>query len=167
MTSVEELDKKLFTFISAMLTDELIRQGHKLTGALINSLDSKIRDVKTKTSIDFLMLVYGRALNDGIPPERIPYTIGGAPRGGKSKYIQGLINFALKKFTLDKKKATSIAFAIARKQKEKGYPLTGKIGFIDNVLTAEANEIENIIQMYYEAIIEDLINEYITFEKAA
>ena len=94
---MDELNDLLFKFISKQLTDELIRQGHKLTGALINSLDSKVRETTNGTSFDYLMLVYGRSLNDGIKPANIPYTIGGAPRGGKSKYIEGLINFALKK----------------------------------------------------------------------
>jgi hypothetical protein len=161
---MEELNNILFQFISKQLADELIRQGHKLTGALINSFDTKIKKTVDKTTIDFIMLIYGRALNDGIPPERIPYTVGGQPRGGKSKYIQGLIDFALKKFTLDKKRATSIAFAIARKQKEKGYPLTGKIRFIDNVLDADMDEIQNLISMYYETILEELIKEYLNFE---
>lgn len=161
---MEELNNILFQFISKQLADELIRQGHRLTGALINSFDTKIKKTVDKTTIDFIMLIYGRALNDGIPPERIPYTVGGQPRGGKSKYIQGLIDFALKKFTLDKKRATSIAFAIARKQKKKGYPLTGKIRFIDNVLDADMDEIQNLISMYYETILEELIKEYLNFE---
>ena len=161
---MQELANILFEFIFKQLTDELIRQGHKLTGALIESFEGKVRETTDKTSLDFLMLIYGRSLNDGIPPERIPYTIGGAPRGGKSKYIEGLIDFALKRFTLDKKRATSIAFAIARKQKEKGYPLTGKIGFIDNVLSADSKEIEELISDYYEVIIQELINEYTTIE---
>jgi hypothetical protein len=162
---MQELGELLFKFISKQLTDELIRLGHKLTGALIDSLDYQVRETTNKTSIDFLMLIYGRSLNDGIKPENIPYTVGGPPRGGTSKYIQGLINFALKKFTLDKKKATGIAFAIARKQKEKGFPLTGKIGFIDNVLSADSDEIINLIADYYEATIELMIKEYLTFEQ--
>ena len=161
---MQSLGDILFNFIFKLLADELIRQGHKLTGALIESFEGKVRETTDKTSLDFLMLIYGRSLNDGIPPERIPYTIGGAPRGGKSKYIEGLIDFALKRFTLDKKRATSIAFAIARKQKEKGYPLTGKIGFIDNVLSADSKEIEELISDYYEVIIQELINEYTTIE---
>ena len=160
---MEELNNLLFKFISKQLTDELIRQGHKLTGALINSLDSKVRETTNGTSFDYLMLIYGRSLNDGIKPENIPYTIGGAPRGGKSKYIEGLIDFALKKFTLDKKKATGIAFAIARKHKEKGFPLTGKIGFIDNVLSENLEEVTEIISDYYEELIRLLIQEYIIF----
>ncbi|OED34703.1 hypothetical protein AB832_06940 [Flavobacteriaceae bacterium (ex Bugula neritina AB1)] len=160
---MQELANILFEFIFKQLTDELIRQGHKLTGALIESFEGKVREQTDSLDLDFLMLVYGRALNDGILPERIPYTVGGPPRGGKSKYIEGLIDFALKKFTLDKKRATSIAFAIARKQKEKGYPLTGKIGFIDNVLSADSEEITNLIADYYEVTIQQLIEEQISY----
>ena len=165
MGTLEALDAKLFTFVVAQLTEELIRQGHKLTGSLIRSLDTKYKEGKQKDRIDFLMLKYGLSLNYGVKPERIPYTEGGPPRGGKSKYIQGLIDFAMKKFFLDKKAATSVAFAIAKKQKEKGSPLTGKIGFIDNVLEKDEDKILELISDYYEAVIELLINEYITFEQ--
>lgn len=162
---MEQLTTKLFEFVTTLLTDELIRQGHKLTGALIESFEQRVRDEGDKISIDFLMLIYGRALNDGIPPERIPYTPGGPKRGGTSKYIQGLIDFALKKFTLDKKVATGIAFAIAKKQKEKGYPLTGKIHFIDNVMDANGDEIADLISLYYETVLEEIIKEHLNFEQ--
>ena len=161
----EDLDDKLFIFISKLLTDELIRQGHKLTGSLINSLDTRIKTAKRKVTFEYLMLAYGRSLNDGVSPSRIPYTIGGPKRGGKSKYIQGLIKFAILKFKLDKKAATGVAFAIAKKQKEKGSPLTGKIGFIDNTLEANMDKITELISDYYEAIIELMITEYITFDQ--
>ena len=163
--TLEALDSKLFTFIAGQLTEELVRQGHKLTGSLIQSLDTKYKEGKRKDRIDFLMLKYGLYLNYGVKPERIPYTEDGPPRGGKSKYIQGLIEFAMKKFSLDKKAATSVAFAIAKKQKKKGSPLSGKIGFIDNVLEKDDDAILELISDYYEAVIELLINEYLTFEK--
>ena len=160
---MNQLSKILFEFISLQLSQELIRRGHNLTGSLINSFEEKVRLKADTLSIDFLMLIYGRALNDGIPPERIPYSPGGS-RGGTSKYIQGLIDFALKRFTLDKKKATSIAFAIANKQKKKGYPLTGKIAFIDITLEANSNEIEDLISDFYEETLNLMIQEYITLQ---
>ena len=107
------------------------------------------------------MLKYAFSLNKGIKPSKIPYTIGGPPRGGTSKYIQGLIRFAQIKFKADKRRAKQIAFAIARKQKQKGYPLTGKIGFIDNVLKADSQEIENIIEAYFQESLNLLFFEFL------
>lgn len=163
---MDELGDILFKFISLMLTAELERQGHKLTGALIKSFDYKIREKTNTISYDFLMFQYGLSLNDGVRPERIPFSKPSG-RGGTSKYIQGLIRFARIKFRANEKRAKQIAFAIATKHKKLGNPSTGKIGFIDNVLEADAQEIENIIADYYEATIELLIKESITFNNAA
>lgn len=162
---MDQLSTKLFEFVTTLLTDELIRQGHKLTGALIESFEKQVREEGDKLSIDFLMLIYGRALNDGIKPSKIPYDPDTPARGKISKYIQGLIDFALKKFTLDKKVATGIAFAIAKKQKEKGYPLTGKIHFIDNVMDVNSDEIADLISLYYETVLEEIIKEHLNFEQ--
>lgn len=158
---IEQLVEILSKFVFKQLTEELIRQGHKLTGALIDSFETRISQDSNKITIDFLMLNYGLSLNDGIKPAYIPYTIGGPPRGGTSKYIQGLIQFAKLKFQADQRRATQIAFAIARRQKEKGYPLTGRIGFIDNVLNADSDEFGQIIQDYFEESINLLFEEYL------
>lgn len=161
---MKDLSNILAKFIFAQLTAELIRQGHKMTGSLIKSFETKIQEKTDSVSIEFLMLNYGLSLNYGITPARIPYTPGGPARGGKSKYIEGLIRFARIKLKADKKSAKGIAFAIARKQKEKGYPLTGKVKFIDNVLAADSDAIEELIQNHFEATIEMLISEFITFK---
>ena len=67
------------------------------------------------------------------------------------------------KFGADKQRAKSIAFAIANKHKKEGYPLTKKIGFITNVLEADKEKINNIIEDYFEAVIEALIDEYLSY----
>lgn len=163
---MDELGEILFRFISKQLTQELIRQGHKLTGALIESFEYAIRKKTDSINYDFLMLNYGLSLNDGIKPERIPYSKPSG-RGGTSRYIQGLMDFARKRFGADMKRAKQIAFAIAAKQKKFGYPLTGKIGFIDNVLAADDESIERLVEDYFEATIELLIKETINFRNAA
>ena len=158
---IDELVKILSDFIFKQLTAELISQGHKLTGALINSFEARIKEqTEDKLTIDFLMLNYGLSLNDGIKPDRIPYTPGGPRRGGTSKYIEGLIRFAKQRFFADQKRATQIAFAIATKQKREGYPLTGKIGFIDNVLNGDENAIVALIEERFEASLQLLIEEF-------
>jgi hypothetical protein len=159
---VNDLVNILSTFIFNQLTAELEKQGHKLSGALIESFETKVKEVtEDNLTIEFLMLNYGLSLNDGIKPKNIPYTIGGPRRGGTSKYIEGLIRFAKQRFQADQKRATQIAFAIARKQKEEGYPLTGKIGFIDNVLLADEKQIQEIIETHFEVTIQLLFTEFL------
>lgn len=158
---IEQLVKILSDFIFKQLAVELERQGHKLTGALLESFEAKIQKKTEDTlTIEFLMLNYGLSLNNGIKPEKIPYTIGGAPRGGTSKYIEGLIKFAKLRFSADQRRATQIAFAIATKQKREGYPLTGKIGFIDNVLNGDEGAIAGLIEERFQASLELLIEEF-------
>lgn len=161
MDNLKELLIPLSNFVFKQLTEELIRQGHNLTGDLIKSFDAKIREVGDSIFLDFFMNNYGLSLNYGIQPNKIPYTPPPPYRGGTSKYIEGLIRFAKIKFGADQKRAKQIAFAIAAKHKKFGYPLTGKIGFIDNVLKADFEPIEKIIIDYYEATINLLITEFI------
>lgn len=162
MQDLDQFSKRIFDFVSKALIQELRRQGHVLTGRLIESFEIETKKQTDGISLDFLMLVYGRSLNDGIAPSRIPYSVGSG-RGGKSKYIQGLIDFALKKFTADKKEATSIAFAIAAKHKKKGYPLTGKLHFIDNVLESQQSQIEALISAYIEETILRIIQQQLNY----
>jgi hypothetical protein len=150
------LSKNIFLALAA----ELRRQRHRLTGALEKSFEAEIKQTTDKTIINFFMFNYGVYLNDGIPPERIPYKPPPPVRGGKSKYIQGLIRWAKLKFRITDRKAKNAAFAIARKHKKFGYPLTAK-GFINIALLKEADEIEKYISLWIEEILNDLINDFI------
>jgi hypothetical protein len=150
------LTKNIFLALAA----ELEKQNHKLTGALEQSFEAQIKETADKTIINFLMLNYGLALNDGVPPSRIPYTPGPPFRGGKSKYIQGLIRWAKLKFSISEKKATSAAFAIARKHKKHGAPLTAR-GFINNTLAAEDQQIEKFVRDWTEEIFNDFFKSFL------
>ncbi len=158
---MNDLFKPITDFVIIQLAFELSRQGHNLTGSLIKSFESKVRDVGDSIVIDFYMDSYGLSLNYGIKPSRIPYTVPPPFRGGTSKYIEGLIKFAQLKFGADKKRAKQIAFAIAAKHKKFGFPLSGKIGFFDIALEANEEQIKELISDYYEATINLLINEFI------
>jgi hypothetical protein len=168
MNEFDQLGEALGNFIIPLLTAELDRLDHKMDGNLEKSFEVKVVEKGGEVVVQFLMLNYALSLNYGIKPKKIPYTIGGAPRGGKSKYIQGLIEFAKKKLKATKKNAKNIAFAIATKHKKVGYTIDkSKLGFMDNVLTAEQKKIVSIVQDYFEVSIELLIDDYITFNKAA
>mgnify|MGYP000948642637 CR=1 FL=1 len=161
----DELGTILSQFIFKQLASELVSQGHKLTGSLIKSFELETEKQAEKVSYSFLMLNYGLSLEYGIKPNKIPYSVLPRNRGGTSKYIEGLIRFARIKFRADKRRAKQIAFAIARKHKKEGYPLTKKIGFISNVLEADKEQIQQIISDHYQATIELLIKEFLTFKQ--
>lgn len=145
--------------IFAALADQLEKQNHKLTGALISSFEAKIRETAEGVIIDYFMNNYGVYLNDGVPPSRIPYTPPPPVRGGKSKYIQGLIRWARLKFGYSKRRATSVAFAVANKHKKQGFPLTAK-GFINITLLAEADKIQEFVAAYTEALILENLKDF-------
>lgn len=147
--------KRIFT----ALTAELERQGHKLTGALIQSFEHEVKETASSTLINFIMNNYGLVLNDGVPPERVPYTPPPPRRGGKSKYIQGLIRWARLKFRYDEKRARSVAFAVARKHKQRGMPLTEK-GFFNKALAAEEETIKQFVIEYTIISIEEFLKAF-------
>ena len=149
------LSKHIFTALAA----ELERQNHKLTGALVASFEAKIKETSERVIIEYFMNNYGVYLNDGISPARIPYTPPPPFRGGKSKYIQGLIRWARIKFGYSKRRATSVAFAVAAKHKKNGYPLTAK-GFINITLAAEADIIADFVAQYTEALILENLKDF-------
>ena len=150
------LSKTIFVALAAQLD----KQNHKLTGSLVESFEVKIKETADKLVIDFLMNNYGIYLNDGIPPSRIPYTPPPPFRGGKSKYIQGLIRWAKLKFRYDEKRAQRVAFAVAAKHKKKGYPLTAK-GFINITLAAEADKIDAFVIDWVTEIFDDFFKEFL------
>ena len=131
------------------------------TGALIESFEHEVKQTAESTIINFSTNDYGIYLNDGIPPERIPYTPPPPKRGGKSKYIQGLIRWAKLKFRYDEKRARNVAFAVARKHKQKGYPLTAK-GFINIALAAEEETIKQFVIDYTTEMIQSFL---VSFEQ--
>lgn len=127
---------------------ELNRQGHRLTGDLINSVENRLHEVLDSLGIEGRVLSYGRFMETGVTKENIPFS--GTGGGGKSKYITGLINWAQIKFGLSALKAKGAAFAIAKNHLKSGMPSRGKAftGFITKAL---ANRVEQITKDLFEA----------------
>ena len=96
-------------------------QGHRNTGRLEKSFEWRGRSFEGGLVISFLAEKYALPINSGMKGSRIPYTPGQA-RAKKSKYIQGLKQYAKSRFRVSDKQALSIAFAIARKHKKEGMP---------------------------------------------
>lgn len=112
------------------LREELKRQGHVLTGKLSSSIKGRVETVANGVRLVIVGEDYGLSLNDGVSPERIPYS-GSTGRGGTSKFIQGLIRFFQLR-GLPTKDAKSAAFATAQTQKREGMPTRGSYRFTTN-----------------------------------
>lgn len=115
------------------LRDELNQQGHRATGSLENSLTFEIKD---SDSDGFLGVIFGNdyweALETGVAASRIPYTPGKG-RGGTSKYIQALIEWAgVVRPELDEKERKSFVFAVATVASREGNPTRGSYSFSRN-----------------------------------
>mgnify|MGYP006348231797 CR=1 FL=1 len=112
---------------------ELRQQGHRVTGETEKSFKA---DVKVLGAYHFegVILVKTSAiiLNYGVSASKVPYS-GGRGRGGTSKYIQALLNWAaLVKPDLNDKERKSFVFAVAKKAKQEGHPTKGSYKYSSN-----------------------------------
>lgn len=169
MADKSELHSVLGAFLIEKLRAEFVAQGHNLSGSLVESIESKVEATAGGFAVRFYANDYGAVLNTGVSAERIPYTPGGARRGGKSKYIQALIRYVQRRMNLRGKEATSAAFAIARKHAKEGMPTRDsyrhstngrRTGWIDAVLEANEAEAVQIIETWAAAQIEILITNF-------
>lgn len=117
--------------IRKLLIAELSAQGHRNTGALEKSLSYDVKREGDSIVAVMTAFEYGLYVEFGVPASRIPYTPGGRKRGGKSKYIQGLVTFFSHK-GLSPREALGAAFATARKHKREGMPTRGSYAFSSN-----------------------------------
>lgn len=152
---MNELLEDLSDFLIIQLRGELLRQGHNFTGALAKSIEYQIRQETNITRITFMFNNYGLSLNDGIPASKIPYNRGSGK--SSSKYIDGLRRWVRERLGFSQARAERVAFAIANAQKQKGYPLTGKIGWVDITLEQNSSEIEKRVEAWAEATLNDVI----------
>lgn len=145
MTAVMERLKKA-------LQTELEQQGHRLTGNLEKSLQYEIKPTTDGFSAIMTSADYGIFIEFGVRPARIPYS-GRTGKGGKSKYIEGLIRYFQLR-GLPQREAQRAAFATAAVHKREGMPTrasyrfsrTGeRTGFVKSVLTDNLEEIAGII----------------------
>ena len=115
-------------------------------------MSSKIVNMGDSKELLIFMNDYGLTVNDGIKANKVPYSPG-SKRGGKSRYIQGLIDFVKQKgLASGDKEAQSIAFAIAAVHKKEGigtdkakrFSKNGKrTGWIDDTLENKFDSLTN------------------------
>jgi hypothetical protein len=148
----------LLNDLAELLKNEMKQQlkiaGHVMTGELSESIESRILSTITGRKIEIWLNSYGIALDQGVPPERIPFTEPSG-RGGRSLYIEGLQRFArIKLGVTDNRESLSIAFAIARKHKKVGMPVKGPTQFIQKTLDATEADILKFAEEWGEAVFE-------------
>ena len=115
------------------LRDEIRQQGHVATGSLEKSFEAEIKD---SDNDGFLGVIFGNdyweAVDTGVSASRIPYSPGKG-RGGTSKYIQALIEWAaVVRPELSDKERKSFVFAVATVASREGNPTRGAYSFSRN-----------------------------------
>ncbi len=144
--------ERLAEVLKQEMRTQLKIANHIMTGALSESIESRILSTIEGRKIEIWIEQYGIALDQGVPPDRIPFTEPSG-RGGRSKYIEGLQRFAqLKLGVSDNRESLSIAFAIARKHKKVGMPVKGPTKFIEKTLDATEDEIQRFVEEWSEAV---------------
>ena len=144
--------ERLAEVLKQEMRTQLKIANHIMTGALSESIESRILSTIEGRKIEIWIEQYGIALDQGVPPDRIPFTEPSG-RGGRSKYIEGLQRFAqLKLGVSDNRESLSIAFAIARKHKKVGMPVKGPTKFIQKTLDATEDEIQRFVEEWSEAV---------------
>lgn len=156
---------ELLNDLAELLKEEMRQQlkiaNHIMTGDLVESIESRILSTIEGRKIEIWLNSYGIALDQGVPPEKIPFTEPSG-RGGRSKYIEGLQRFAqLKLGVTDNRKSLGIAFAIARKHKKVGMPVKGPTQFIQKTLDATEDDIIRFAEDWAEAVFQAKIDSII------
>ncbi|GAG89485.1 unnamed protein product, partial [marine sediment metagenome] len=108
---------------------------------------------------------YGVIVDQGVKAERIPYS--GRSGGGKSKYIEGLKQYAILRMGVDESEALGIAFAIANTHIKQGMPTTAsnkysgtgkRTDFIEEALRKIEPQLVREIELWGITSIEIILN---------
>ena len=105
-------------------------QGHNLTGRLKGSFETVTTSTNSGIKADIMVEGYGQFVDQGVKAARIPYS-GRSGRGGKSKYIEGLKDFFIKRGR-GATEALRAAFATAAKHRREGMPTRASYRFSRN-----------------------------------
>lgn len=116
---LKELVEKVMQSFRDDLGKEMTDQGHRNTGALLDSLEIRIVPSSNGFKGELWWLPYGEILDQGVKAKRIPF--GGKTGAKTSEYITRLIDYFQGK-GLQSREAKNAAFATANKQKREGMP---------------------------------------------
>jgi len=114
---------QLADYLRQKIIDNYIAQGHRMTGVFAETLKVVLKTELYDKIIEGMGEQYAIFLDKGVSRGRVPFNPGSG--AGKSKYIEGLREFAEIKMGLSGKEALGAAFAIAHTQKKEGMPTIG------------------------------------------
>lgn len=146
---------ELGKYLKEQLTEELIQQGHKYTGALIKSIDYAVELYQKELVLSLSYYQYGAYLNKGVKANKVPFGKGNSS-SKQSEYLRALTDWVIgKRIETRAKQAFGVAIAIAKTHAKKGIPTVGsfkyslngrRLGFQDYILSTKEREINEIIQ---------------------
>jgi len=153
---------KIAKLIISSLQKELIEQGHKATGNLVNSFEERVIELPNSMVLEILMDDYGVYVNNG------------RKSGGKKVPIDVLVKWIERKgIASGDKEVKNAAFAIQNKIWQEGSPTSGsfkftnngrRTGFIDFVIDNKLNEVYNELEQEvfegYDAAIATIVNDF-------
>jgi hypothetical protein len=169
-TAADRLQQTART-IERLIRDELVAQGHDLTGKLKKSVTVKVKQFPTFVELEGSFLKYGVFVERGVNSSRIPYSPGSGKK--KSKYIAGLVRFVRLRRIASGKRALSVAFAIAAKHKREGMPTRGsrkfsqtgaRRGFVSFALSRNASQIEESITTALGELVDIQLNNIVLLQ---
>ncbi len=143
------------------LAKELIAQGHKATGSLIESMGSKIVPLASGLELQILMNTYGIFVDSG------------RRAGGRKVPIDALMKWIRTKgLTSGDKEVRSLAFAIQTSIFKEGVPTNSsraggkKTDFIQTALDKVLDDIENILADVFQETVLDSFDVFINETRA-
>lgn len=163
---LDKLGKILGDYLVLKLGQELTDQGHKLTGALIASLEYQVRTTTTGMVVDFLANEYGEKLNTGIPASQIPKY----PSAGYLKLVFELTRYVERRMGLRGGLAKKVAGRIVRAWGREGMPTRAsyrfsknnrRTGWVDVILKQESDEIERMVSDFVGRQLEIVFSNFI------
>lgn len=135
---------KLLDHAVKVVKQELLDQGHKLTGSLIDTIRAEV-EIKRKMILGLVwMNEYFPYLEFPLPPEKVPYSPGS---GAKSSKVVAALEKYWRRRGLAPGEARRASFATLNKWKQEGRPTRASFRFSKNgrrtgFLTASIAEIE-------------------------
>ena len=153
---------KVGNFIIKALQVELIEQGHKATGNLVNSFEQRFLELPNSLVLEILMDDYGK------------YVDSGRRKGAKKVPLDVLIAWIERKAIVNgDKEVKSLAFAIQQTIFKEGIPTKGSFkfsnngrrkGFIDFVIENKLDfvytELEKQVFEDYDASIATIVKDF-------
>lgn len=152
MTTISDIYEGAQRLINEFIRKEIVAQGHHLTGAMEDSLDSEIFKSKKAEVMEAFAIDYTRFVNDGFPAASATF-----------KQVPFLIEY-FKKRGYEEKAAVSFAFATVKKWMKEGMPTqaskrfstTGsRTNMIENAFVANEHKLDDYMSTGLDFVVDE------------